>query len=88
MLSHLLSSLLYFVTDCDGTLCHYPHDHAYNVTSDDLLDLPPSAGSGAMAVMYVRTHTMHSSCFEPTTYNTMRHSRPYRTAGLRERLAC
>ena len=56
MLSGILSSLLYFVTDCDGTLCHYPSIHGRNETTEPFLSsgqvisLPASAGSGVVAL--------------------------------------
>lgn len=39
--AHLLLQLMYFVTDCDGTIVHYNCSQ-----SNDLLELSPSAGSG------------------------------------------
>lgn len=51
---NLLASLLYFVTDCDGTLCHYGASYpGYNET--ELVRLPPSSGSGAVASVSRRT---------------------------------
>ena len=54
MLGGLLASLLYFVTDCDGTLCHYGATYpGHNDT--ELVRLPASSGSGAVAVVSRRT---------------------------------
>ena len=57
MLGGLLASLLYFVTDCDGTLCHYGASYpGYNET--ELVRLPPSSGSGAVAVISQRSQEL------------------------------
>ena len=54
MFGGLLASLLYFVTDCDGTLCHYGAASP-GLNETELVRLPPSSGSGAVAVVSQRS---------------------------------
>lgn len=65
-LGGLLSSMLCFVTDCDGTLCHYTSASSEPSEPSQLSEpsepsevrLPPSAGSGAVAIMSTDTQTL------------------------------
>lgn len=56
MLGQFLAGLLCFATDCDGTLCHYgPLPYDGNSTTNSLIELPASSGSGAVA--FISKHT-------------------------------
>lgn len=57
LMKNLISAIMIFVTDCDNTLVHYADKAtaAETITSmqtaSDLIDLPPSSGSGKLAIV-------------------------------------
>jgi len=59
---NFLMNMIYFVTDCDGTVCHY------DVEGDELksahFSLPPSAGSGRVALTSNKTIQLMESISE------------------------